>query len=103
MTSKYVDDPDWAPCINLRYPRQGPTDRKRYKRATQLDEKWRRYECTKALLALSKITHDTSGGQHDADRSISELSFDGTETQTELTSNSIEVMTKEKDELEIRV
>lgn len=97
------DDPDWAPCINLGYPRQGPTNRKRYKRATQLDEKWRRYECAEALLALSKITHDTSGGQHHADGYISELSCDGTETQTqtELTSNNIEVMMKEKDELKI--
>ena len=32
-----------------------------------------------------------------------ELSFDGTETQTELTGNSIEVMMKEKNELEIKV
>ena len=58
------DDPDWAPCINLGYPRQGPTDRKRYERATQLEEKRRRYECAEALLALSKITDalDTSAG-----------------------------------------
>ena len=98
------DDPDWAPCINLGYPRQGPTDRKRYERATQLEEKRRRYECAEALLALSKITDalDTSAGNHD-DGSILELSFDGTETQTELTGNSIEVMMKEKNELEIKV
>ena len=99
------DDPDWAPCINLGYhPRQGPTDRKRYERATHLEEKRRRYECAEALLALSKITDalDTSAGNHD-DGSILELSFDGTETQTELTGNSIEVMMKEKNELEIKV
>ena len=98
------DDPDWAPCINLGYPRQGPTGRKRYERATQLEEKRRRYECAEALLALSKITNalDTSAGNHD-DGSILELSFDGTETQTELTGNSIEVMMKEKNELEIKV
>ena len=98
------DDPDWAPCINLGYPRQGPTDRKRYERATQLEEKRRRYECAEALLALPKITDalDTSAGNHD-DGSILELSFDETETQTELTGNSIEVMMKEKNELEIKV
>ena len=95
------DDPHWAPCINLGYPRQGPTDRKRYERATQLEEKRRRYECAEALLALFKTTNalDTSTGNHD-DGSILELSFDGTETQTEQKGNSSEVMMKEKNELE---
>ena len=83
---------------------QGPTDRKRYERAIQFEEKRRRYECAEALLALSKITDafNTSAGNHD-DVSILELSFDGTESQTELTGNSVEVMMKEKNELEIKV
>ena len=94
-------DPDWAPCINLGYSRQGPTDRERYQRATQLDGQRRRYECAQALLELSKNAHHPN--EKELDGPTPELDVNGAETQTELTGNSLEVIMKEKAESESEV
>ena len=96
------DYPDWASCINLRYPTQGPTHRNRYERAVHLEKKRERHDCAQALPQLSKHMLDNISEQHNMNYSTLVIEtgtkISCTKMRTELPFNDNEnIMTERKD------